>query len=123
MKIKAQHVIGVLGILKTIDTAQMKLSTAHKVKKVLNVCQEAVGDFEDRRIAMAQKHGTLNKAKTHYDFADDDAQKAFQDDLQEMLDDELDMNFEKIPLSMIDDYITLAPASIDLVDWLIDFEK
>jgi hypothetical protein len=114
--------MGVLGILKTIDTTKMKLSTSYKVKKVLNVCEDAVGDFEKRRIAMASSYGVLNEEKTYYLFEKEGSQEEFEKDMQSMLDDEIDISIEKIPLSLVDDLIVIEPAAIDMISWLIDFE-
>jgi hypothetical protein len=120
MKVPASTILSALGILKTIDTTDMKLSTSYKVKKVLNACQEAISDFDKKRVALAEKHGTLNKDKTQYLFEKEGSQEAFQAEIQEMLDDEIDVDIPKIPLELVEDYITIAPVSVELVSWFID---
>ncbi len=122
MKIKANLIVNAVGVLQNLDTTEMKLSTSYKVNTVLASCKLAVSDFEVKRIEMAGKHGTLSEDKSHYVFEADGAQKAFQDEMAEMLTDEIDMGDVKlIPLTLIDDYITIAPSNVQFVEWFIDF--
>lgn len=120
MKIKASTIMSALGILRSIDTTAMKLSVSYKVKKVLNECEAAISGFEAKRKELAAEHGELNEEETHYLFEAEGSEKAFQDALQEMLDDEVDIMINKIPLDLIDEYVTVEPANIELVSWFID---
>lgn len=121
MKVQASLIMSALGILKTIDTTAMKLSTSARVKAVLNACQAGISDFEAKRIVMAEKHGTLNDAKDQYLFEAEGSQEAFQKELQEMLDDVIELDIKKkIPIDLIDDYISIAPNQLEYVEWFID---
>ena len=120
MKIKASLIVSAVGVLKAIDTTDMKLSTSYKVKTILAACQLAVEDFEAKRIKMAEKHGTLVEDKTHFEFTKKGSQEAFQKEMQTILDDNIDMGIiKKIPLELIDDYITIAPGNVQYVEWFI----
>jgi hypothetical protein len=121
MKIKASLIVSAVGVLKSIDTTAMKLSTAYKVKTVLAACSVAIEDFEAKRVKMAESHGELSEDKTHYKFEKKGSQEAFQKEMQEMLDDEIELDIKKkIPLELIDDYLTIAPGNVNLVEWFID---
>lgn len=121
MKVKAGIIVSAVGVLRSMDTTKMKLSTSYKVKTVLAACQLAVEDFETKRREMAETHGTLSEDKTHYEFTEEGSQEAFQAEMQEMLDDEIDVDIkEKLPLALIDDYIEIAPQNVNLVEWFID---
>ena len=120
MKIKASLILNAVSILKTLDTTAMKLSTSYKVKTILNACQFGIEDFEAKRIKMAETHGTLSEDGSHYEFTKKGSQEAFQKDLNEMLDDDIDISFQKIPLALIDDYLVIAPANIKFVEWFIE---
>ncbi len=119
MKIKASLIVTAVGVLKAIDTTAMKLSTSYKVKTILAACQLASEDFEAKRIKMAEKHGTLSKDKTHYEFTKKGSQAEFQKEMAVILDDTIDMDIKKIPLELIDDYITIEPGNIQFVEWFI----
>ena len=121
MKIKASLIVSAVGVLKAIDTTKMKLSTSYKVKTIMAACQLAIEDFEAKRLKMAETHGTLSKDESHYEFTKKGSQEAFQKDMQAMLDDNIEIDIpKKIPLELIDDYITIAPSNIELVEWFID---
>lgn len=83
-------------------------------------CQLAIEDFEAKRKKMAETHGELNKDKTHYEFKKKGSQDAFQKEMKIMLDDTIDIKIKKIPLELIDDYVTIEPSNIHLVEWFID---
>lgn len=124
MKIKASLIVSAVGVLQAIDTTKMKLSTSYKVKTVMAACQVAIEDFEAKRLKLAEKHGTLSKDKSHYDFKKKGSQEAFQKEIQVVLDDVIDIEIKKIPLDLIDDYLDIAPGNIKLVEWFIDgFEQ
>lgn len=121
MKVKASVIVSAVGVLRAIDTTKMKLSTSYKVKTILASCQLAVEDFETKRREMAEKHGTLSEDETHYEFTEEGSQEAFQAEMQEMLDDEVDVDIKKkIPLDLIDDYVDIEPANVHLVEWFVD---
>jgi len=119
MKIQASLIVSAVGVLKAIDTTDMKLSTSYKVKTVLAACQLAVEDFEAKRVKMAEKHGTLSEDKSHYEFTKDGSNEAFQKEMQSVLDDKIEMDVNKIPFELLDDYITIAPANVQFVEWFI----
>jgi len=119
MKIKASLIVSAVGVLKAIDTTAMKLSTSYKVKTVLAACQLAVEDFEAKRIKMAEKHGTLSKDKSHFEFTKKGAQEAFQKEMSVILDDNIDITVKKIPLVLLDEYLDIAPGNIQFVEWFI----
>ena len=120
MKVKASLVVTAVGILKSIDLTKMKLSTSYKVRQILKNCEEALGDFEQRRVKLAEEYGTLNEAGDKYDFADDEAAQAFQDGMNALLDDEFDIKIKKIHVDLLDEYIDIEPTNVDLVAWFID---
>ena len=120
MKIKAALIVSAVGVLKNIDTTAMKLSTSYKVKTILGACQVAIEDFEAKRIKLAEEHGTLSKDKSHYKFSKKGSQEAFQKGMEEMLDDEIEIEVQKIPLELIDDYIEVEPSQIEFVSWFIE---
>jgi hypothetical protein len=121
MKVQVSTILSALGILKALDTTAMKLSTSVLVKKVLVACEFSIQDFEAKRIALAKKHGILNDDKTKYLFETPDAQGSFENDMQEIMDDEIDIDIPaKIPLALIDDHINIAPSQVELVSWFIE---
>jgi hypothetical protein len=60
MKIKASLIVSAVGVLKSIDTTAMKLSTAYKVKTVLAACSVAIEDFEGFR-SQASQDGRVSR--------------------------------------------------------------
>lgn len=121
MKIKASLIVSGVSVLKAMDTMEMKLSTAYKVKTILAACQTAIEDFEVKRIAMAESHGTLSEDKTHYKFVAKGSQEAFQKEMQEMLDDVIDINIiNKIHVDLLDEYLTIEPTNVNLVSWFVE---
>lgn len=119
MKVKASLVVNAVGILKSMDLTKMRLSTAYKVRMVITNLQSVVEDFEGRRLALAQKHGELDEDKTRYNFPGVKDQEAFQEGMQALLDDELDIKLKKIPIDLIDDYVEIEPANVELVSWFV----
>jgi hypothetical protein len=119
MKVKVSLLVTAVGILSSIDLTKMKLSTSYKVRQVLTESQTAVQDFETQRVALAEELGTLNEDKTKYDFETDEIGAEFRKRLQVMMDDEIDIKVEKIPVEILDEYITIEPQNIPYVEWFI----
>jgi hypothetical protein len=119
MKIKANTLVSSINIFKQIDMTKMKLSTAYKFRKILEEAEKAIGDFESRRMVIAEKHGTLSEDKTKYLFETETEKAAFQDELMELMDDEFELEITPIPLELVDDYITVEPAGVELISWAI----
>lgn len=119
MKIKASLIVSAVGVLQAIDTTAMKLSTSYKVKTVLAACQLAVEDFEAKRLKIAEVHGKLSEDKSHYEFKKKGSQEAFQKEMEVILADNIDMDIKKIPLELLDDHLSIAPANIQFVEWFI----
>jgi hypothetical protein len=119
MKVKASLLVTAVSILSSIDLTAMRLSTSYKVRQVLRESQDAVKDFETQRIALAEELGTLNEDKTKYDFETDEIGAEFRKRLQVMMDDEIDIDVKKIPVDLLDEYITIEPQNIPYVEWFI----
>lgn len=119
MKVKASRVVNAVGILKSLDLTKMKLSTAYSVRMRLNEFQSVMEDFETRRLELAKTHGTMSEDKTHYEFTEEGSKEAFQESMQTMLDDELEMNIKPIPIALLDEYIEIEPINVELISWFI----
>jgi hypothetical protein len=119
MKVKVSLLVTAVSILKAIDTTAMKLSTSYKIRKILDMSQEAIMEFEGKRVALAEKHGTLNESGQQYEFKTDKDSEKFQSDLNDMLEDEIDLDIVKIPLDLVDEYINIAPINVPYVEWFI----
>jgi hypothetical protein len=120
MKVKLSLLVTAVAILRTIDFTKMKLSTAYKVRQVLAKSQDAISDFENRRISLARELGELNEEKDRYIFTDKEKEEqSFRDQLQEWMDEDMDIDITPIPVDLLDDYITLEPTNIPFVEWFI----
>ena len=120
MKIKVSLLITAVGILKAIDMTKMKLSTSYKVRQILNKCEDDIQDFQAIRIQLAEKHGKLNEEQTQYEFSTDEAREAFQDELSEVMEDEIDMDIKAIHIDLLDDYLDIEPSNVEYVSWFIE---
>jgi hypothetical protein len=119
MKVKVSLLVTAVSILKAIDTTTMKLSTSYRIRKILDVGQEAIMDFEGLRVALAEKHGTLNEAGTQYIFDTPEDNEVFKKDLNELLEDEVELDITPVPLELVDEYIHIAPINVPYVAWFI----
>ena len=120
MNIEVNLLVTAVGVLKTLDTTKMKLNTAYKLKQILNSCQDAINDFEGRRIGLAQKYGKLPEGEQFYQFPDDTARESFQSELTELLSQEIDVNIKKIHIDEISDYLEIEPSNIPFIEWFVD---
>lgn len=120
MKVQAGVLVTSIAILRTVDLTKMKLSTAYKVRQILTKSQDTIDDFETRRMAIAEKHGTLNKEKTRYDFKTQKARKAYEEELNVLLTDELDMDIKPIHIDLLDEYIDIEPQNVPFVEWFVE---
>lgn len=119
MKVKVSILVTAVGILRSIDTTAMKLSTSYKVRQVLNESQNAITDFEAKRVSLASKYGTLSEDKSHYLFATDAAKETFQSHMNALMDDEVDIDIKRIPIELLDDYIIIEPSNVPYVEWFV----
>ena len=119
LKIKVSLLVTAVGILKTIDLTKMKLSTSYKVRQVLSNSELAIQDFESRRKSLAEEHGSLNKAGTHYEWENEEDKESFQKGMTELMNDEIDIDIKPIPYELLDNYINIEPGNIPFVEWFI----
>lgn len=119
MKVKASVLVSSVAVFRQIDMTAMKLSVAHQLRKIIQEAESAIGDFEARRIKIAEKYGTLNEEKTQYLFDTDEDRENFQKELTELMDDEIDIKITPVPVELVDDYITIAPAAVEMVSWAV----
>jgi len=94
----------------------LKLSTSYKVNKILAECKLAVAEFEQRRIELAKKYGTLSEDEKQYTL-EEETRELFSKELEEMLDEEVDMEFKKIPADDLEARLDISPAEITFVPW------
>lgn len=118
MKVKAEILLQAVPILKNLDMMEMKLSVAHKMKKIIQEAQIAIEDVEARRIKLAETYGTLNEDKSKYEF-EEGQHELFADELKKIFDEEIDLDIKPIPVELVDEHINIAPAGVGLVSWAI----
>jgi hypothetical protein len=116
---KVSTLIGSVTTLDKIDLMTLKLSTAYKLNKILKECKLAVSDFEARRLELAKEHGKLTKDGLQYSFTEKN-RVIFTAAMSELLDDDVELTFKKIPLADLDDRLELSPSEMPFVEWFID---
>lgn len=126
IEVELRYLVNNVDKLNALSGAKLKARTAFQVGKLLREIEKEVQTFEKARADAVQKYGTFNDdgtVKTDENnqilFKDDDAMKAFVDEVTELLNTTVTLNAEKIRLDDIEN-VDFTPGQILEMEKLIE---
>ena len=120
MNIELSTLVTAAHILRSANLKALPISHALKLNRLINEVSPAIQMFEERRLDIAKRHGTLSEDKRNYNFETDEAKEAFQEELKGLLAEEVEINVAKIEPEILDEVIQIEPANVKYVEWFLD---
>lgn len=116
-----------LGRLKSSEQALVKLSTstlpinlAYKVSKILKIVSAELTELEEHRKKLVEKYGQDNGEGSLLVSADNI--ENFINEINPLLEEEIDLPFEKIKSNALPNDLSFTPLEISQLEDFIDFE-
>jgi hypothetical protein len=115
MELKLAQVVSGYSALQRIGAEKLPIKVAYTIQRNLRMLEQEAKHFDEQRIELAKKYGTLTAAGDQYTFTGDQ-QKEFSKELTELLDVIVGLDLRTIAL---DDFTAvIAPMDLVQVDWM-----
>ena len=121
MKLKLSQLVNAQPALMDLASKQLIAKTAFKIGRNLKIIASEMELYEARRIALAQKHGTLDAANNQYRF-DNGAGEKFVAELNDLRETEVENNIMPIALADLAD-LEMTAHDMAQLDWLIEDDQ
>lgn len=119
-KVKAEYIVVSLSILKELLGSKMNYKAASSIQEIAELCEwVTINTIDPARLEKAKELGTLDEEKQQYIFPTVELQEEFQEFVKELLERDIVVSFNAIPLSLIDGYLTIEPSNTKYVNWFI----
>jgi hypothetical protein len=112
-----------LGQLKNSEPALVALSNctlpiaiAYKISKALKVIASELTDLEEARQKLVQKYGVENEGNV---VVTEENINAFVEELNPLLQEEVEIPFEPIPVESLPDSVNLTPLQLSQLSFFI----
>ena len=104
-----------------LSKQDLPVKVSFKYKGLVRKVMAVVEDFEKVRNELFIKHQAIyNQKNNTFEFKDAESKNAWQKEVNFLLDTEIDLKFEPIPVSLIaENNIKLSSLDLTLLDWLI----
>lgn len=125
--VKISNLLNSTEVLQKLSKTQLKAKTAWQVSKVLKLAEEEMQTFNDTRMEVLKKYaekdenGELITDENNNCKIIPEKISEFNDELTELLDNEIELNVNKINIEDLND-IDFTPAEINSLEAFIDFD-
>lgn len=126
--VKISNLLNSTEVLQKLSKTQLKAKTAWQVSKVLKLAEEEMQTFNDTRMEVLKKYaekdenGELITDENNNCKIIPEKISEFNDELTELLDNEIELNVNKINIDDLGD-IDFTPAEMNALEAFIDFEE
>ena len=124
--VKISNLLNSTEVLQKLSKTQLKAKTAWQVSKVLKLAEEEMQTFNDTRMEVLKKYaekdenGELITDENNNCKIMPDKISEFNDELTELLDNNIELNVNKINIEDLND-IDFTPAEMNSLEAFIDF--
>lgn len=117
------------GALGRLTQASLPVKTAVRLKAILDVVNEALRDYDAKRIALCAKFGVLNPDSGNYEFETPELSTEFQTRASLLLQNTINIQSEPLALSgffsshsLSDRFSShsLSVSDLGILEWLIE---
>lgn len=109
-----------LNSLNSLFSQKAKKDVLVKFRQMLRLMNKAFAEFENDRVALCEKYGTLNAEKTNYDMTDENKLK-WTEEIEKLGDKIVQLPFKPLKLNDLGN-IELNTFEFDELSWLINLE-
>jgi hypothetical protein len=118
-----------LGILKAIEEPLIKLvklelpiKTSYKLSKILKKIGQELADLEEERVKLVKKYGDQDDEAQSIQVKDPEKYEEFAKEFGELLQEEITLEIDPIPINMLGDSVTFSPAELAALEMLFKDE-
>jgi hypothetical protein len=118
-----------LGILKAIEEPLIKLvklelpiKTSYKLSKILKKIGQELADLEEERVKLVKKYGDQDDEAQSIQVKDPEKYEEFAKEFGELLQEEITLEIDPIPIDMLGDAVTFSPAELAALEMLFKDE-
>jgi hypothetical protein len=113
MKIQLRKIIDAKPALEKLLNYALPIKTAYGLKRLVRAVNSELTEFETERVALVKKLGQENE-KGDFNVKPDNVE-VFTTDLNSLLDCEVDIPYEPIPISSLGD-VLISPVECEQLD-------
>lgn len=117
MKITLQQLSAAYPVLMNLATQPLPIPTAFKLKGINKKVTEHVVDFDESRLELCKKYGTLEEGASEYQFNGHESE--FQKEFIELLAVEVELEAEKLNLRLLSD-AKIAANDLMAIEFLLE---
>ena len=118
MKIKIREIYNCRNALAKLANAQMPISLSYKFARMLKSLNDEYAIIEDQRIELVKKHGEEINGNEHQ-IKTDEQKENFIKDFDVLLDNEIDLEFEKINIEEMEN-INISPQELSILSFIFN---
>lgn len=116
MKITIKQILNARDTLSRLAERTLPVKQSYRLARLIKAVNEEFAVYDDERIKICEKHGTLNKEKNQYDISDWDG---LRKDMNTLESQEVDLDVKPIDISGLElsaqDIISIEPF-IEVID-------
>jgi hypothetical protein len=102
------------GLIKLSNSA-LPINIAFRVSKVLKSIAKELALFEESRMKLVKKYGVTNEETSEISVSEENME-AFFKEISELLEEEVELSFNKIDINSIPDSVTLSPNEVSALE-------
>lgn len=116
MKIKLREVLEAAGSFQVLQNKEVPIKVAYRLKRLANKLQSDINLYSENRNELIKKLGEKQKDGT-FKVVDPEKLEELSNQTKELLNEEIEVEFNKIKLSELGD-IKIEPNS--LIEWVFE---
>lgn len=113
MKLSLLTIVNAKPTLEKLAGLSLPIKVAYRVSKILNKVASEFKDFEDSRIKLIRKFGTEQEGG-NIEVLEENKTKFFAE-MNELLTEEIELNFPLLDLDSFPDSCELSPAEVSVL--------
>lgn len=118
MKLKLGDVTMMQQGLTVLLNQPLPIKLSYKLGKLVKIVDEEIQEIENRRIELVKKYGVEDKEKGTIKVSDEN-QDHFMKEYSELLDLDVNLDFEQVDINQLPDDIKISPQQLIFLDKII----
>jgi len=119
MELTVQEILQMKEVLQKILGVDIPVKTAFRLGKLAVKLQEELQFFQKTRLSLLEKYGTINKEDDTVSIEDEDKRKQFTEDIQQVLSEQINIDFNPINISDLGEDLKISAAEIIVLERII----
>lgn len=113
MKVKLGDVYVSVNVLNKILDTELPVTVSYKMMKLVNKLNDELKTIEDQRVKLVKKYSTEEQGTVS-----EDNKNKFLQEFSVLLETEIDLDWEKIPLKTLDNNLKLSVNDLSKVQYI-----